>query len=374
MDADKVQPKVLHLDDGRGWRGGQHQVLLLLDGLHRLGIPQALLARPDAPLAERARAAGIDVRPLRCLGDWDPFAARRVADAARSLGCNLLHAHTGHAHAIGLVAARRTGADVRLVTTRRVDFAVKTGPFSRHKYRSPDQHFIAISQAVRHALLRGGVADERIDVVASGVPPLDPLAVWPRERVRRLLGIAGHEIAIVNVGALTDHKGQRWLVDAAPLIIRQFPDARIHLIGHGEERTALARRITATGTVGKVVLHGFLPEARLMLAGFDLFVSCSYLEGLGTAVLDAMLAGLPVVAAAAGGVPEVVAHEQTGRLVPPRDPAALAQAVITSLRDPESTGQMAAAGRQLVAERFSAAAMVANTVAVYQKLLAPFLK
>jgi glycosyltransferase involved in cell wall biosynthesis len=107
----------------------------------------------------------------------------------------------------------------------------------------------------------------------------------------------------------------------------------------------------------------------LKLAGFDLYVSSSHLEGLGTAILDAMLAGLPVAAAAVGGVTDVVIDGETGRLAPARDPAALAEAVIAALEDPEGSRRMADNARRRVAERFSAAAMAEGTLAVYRKLL-----
>ena len=119
-----------------------------------------------------------------------------------------------------------------------------------------------------------------------------------------------------------------------------------------------------------MILHGHVEEARIKLSGFDLFVSSSHLEGLGTAIPDAMLAGLPVVAAAAGGVPEVVIDGKTGRLVPPRDAGALAEAIVGALRDPEGSRRMRDAARVWVGSEFSAQSMAEGTLAVYRKVLA----
>lgn len=364
-----TEPRVLHLDDGRLWRGGQHQVWLLICELAAAGISQRLLARGDCPLAERARQGGIPVDPVNFHGELDFFTPRRIAALAHDFGATIIHAHTGHAHVIGLRAVRKLRGAARLITTRRVDFPIGQGFFSRRKYTAPDQHFIAISEGVRTVLIDGGVDPGRIDLVSSGVPPIPAGQAWPRSRVRQAFGIPEDEIAIVNVGALTDHKGQRWLVEAAPMVLEALPQARIHILGEGELHGALEAQIKSLGLGQKVILHGFVEEVRLKLTGFDLFVSSSHLEGLGTVILDAMLAGLPVVAAAAGGVPDAVIDGETGRLVPPRNAAALAQAIIEGVQEPAASRRMAESARRRVEEHFSARAMAQGTLAVYRKLL-----
>lgn len=359
--------RILHLDDGRLWRGGQHQVFLLLRELKAIGVVQRLLAHEGSPLAVRARQIGIDVMSFRYRGELDLFAPGQVAEIARRFEADVLHAHTSHAHAIALRAVRRLPPPVRLVVTRRVDFPIR-GWLSQRKYRHPRAHFIAISNGVREALLAGGVAPERISLVHSGVPSPDPESIVPRDAVRRELGIADDEIAIVNTGALTDHKGHRWLIDAAAQVVPAVPKARFHILGDGELHDALKAQIERLGLQDRVILHGFVDDARLKLKGFDLYVSSSHLEGLGTAVLDAMLAGLPVVAAAAGGVPDVVIDGETGRLVPPRDGRALADAILAALRDPETSNRLARQAMRHVEQRFSAASMAAGTLEVYRRL------
>ncbi len=364
------EPRVVHLDDGRIWRGGQNQVWLLTGELAGHGVAQQLVTPVGTSLAQRARESGIEVIALEMRGELDWLSPRRIARVARDFDANLIHAHTSHAHALGLRALRRMGDGARLVSTRRVDFPVGRGFFSCRKYTAAGQHFIAISERVREVLIEGGVPAERIDVVASGVPPLPPESLWPRDRVRADLGIGPDEIAIVNVGALTDHKGQRWLIEASPCVIEAFPQARIHILGEGELRSDLESQIRRLGLERGVVLHGHIGEARLKLAGFDLYVSSSHMEGLGTATLDAMLAGLPVVAAAAGGVPEIVQQGRTGRLTPPKDAPALAQAIILALTEPDQSRRMADAARRRTREKFSVSAMAEGTLDVYRRLLA----
>ena len=367
-------PRVLHLDDGREWRGGQHQVLLLMLELAAMRVPQRLLTPQGSPLGARARERGIEVDTVRFRGELDWSSARQIADIAREFDANLLHAHTAHAHTHGLRARRSLGDGVRLVTTRRVDFPVARGGiggyFSRRKYLAEDQFYIAISEGVREVLQAGGVAPGRISVVHSGVPAIPADQAWARERVRELLGIPSEQVAIVAVGALTDHKGHRWLIEAMPAVTRSVPHAVLHILGDGELRADLERQLADLKLEAAVRLHGNVEDARLKLAGFDLHVSSSHMEGLGTANIDAMLAGLPVVAAAAGGVTDLVNDGRTGRLVPPRDPQALAGAIIAALTEADETRRMAQAAQRHVVEHFSARSMAEGTLAVYRRLLA----
>lgn len=368
LSAHPIAPRVIHLDDGRSWRGGQHQVFLLAGELAARGVAQRLVTPPGAPLGDRARLLGIDVVEFEFGSELDWFGPRRLAERLAPFAPNIVHAHTGHAHALALRVGRRLGA--RVVSTRRVDFAIGRNYFSRRKYRAAGQHFIAISEAVRRVLIDGGVDPARIDVVRSGVPEVPAAEIIARDEVRRSLGIGPEEIAIVNIGALTDHKGQRWLVEAAPAVCDRLPRARIHIIGEGELRGALQAQVRALGLEGRVIVHGWVEDVRRKLGGFDLFVSSSHLEGLGTVILDAMLARLPVVATAAGGVTDVVLDGETGRLVPVKNAPALAEAIVAAIEDPAGSRHMADHALARTEQAFSARAMAAGTLEVYRKVLA----
>jgi glycosyltransferase involved in cell wall biosynthesis len=365
--------RVSHIDDGREWRGGQHQVFQLVIGLALRGVRQWVVTPRDSPLAEHMR----NPIPLKTLVEYEKGLKSTLFRLCRDARPQILHAHRGSAHRRALGVHRRLrrseapGNLPRLVTTRRVDFPVKSNPFSRRNYRDPGQHYIAISAGVRNVLLAGGVDPSRIDVVHSGVPPIDPELCSARESLRKEWGVAANEIVIGSVGALTDHKGQRYLIEAAPAVLEAFPHARILIFGEGELHRELQGRIDRLGLGERVRLGGYLPDARLKLGGFDVYAHPSHLEGLGTAILDAMLTNLPVVAAAAGGIPDVVNDGETGLLAPPRDAAAFARRLIDLLSMPcEDRAAMVARARARVETEFSADAMVEGTLAVYRKLVA----
>jgi glycosyltransferase involved in cell wall biosynthesis len=202
-------------------------------------------------------------------------------------------------------------------------------------------------------------------IVNEGID-LERVAAAPPARLHEELWLPHHAPVVGNVAALVPHKGQRHLVEAAALVVRQVPDARFVIAGEGELRAALERQIKDHHLEKHVMLLGFRPDVLSLHKAFDLFVMSSVTEGLGTSLLDAMACEKPVVATNAGGIPEVVLEGTTGLLVPPRDHAAMAAAIVRLLRDPALRDRMGAAGLRVVREKFSAERMVQDTLKVYQ--------
>ena len=171
------------------------------------------------------------------------------------------------------------------------------------------------------------------------------------------------------VAALTDHKGHRFLLEGWPEVVRERPDARLLLAGSGEleeDLRELADRLEVADTVRFLGFHRDVPG---LLAALDLFVMSSHLEGLCTSLMDAMAAGVPVVATTAGGIPELVEDGRTGRLVPPRSPAALSAAVLEVLGDHDLRAHLSRAGRETARERFGIDSMVEGTLEIYHQVL-----
>ena len=347
--------RVLHLDSGREWRGGQRQVYLLARGQRELGHEPLVIAAPDAPLIRRLRSAGIAVAAVRMRADWDLAAARRVRAVLRTWNADLIHAHDARAHAIALAAliGRRT---LPLVVTRRVPFV----PRGRLKYGRRVARFIAISGAVRDALVSGGVDQTRIDLVYSGVPrpsvtkPRDWRAEcrWPSDSV--VCGI---------VGAMTAEKGVATLSEIGDRLPESSRDrARLVLLGGQSAGAQLLGGLTAFRA-------GFVDEIHDAMAGLDVLLHPSSAEGLGTAVIDAMALGVPPIAFRVGGLPELVEDQRSGLLVPAGDIAAFAAATDRLVRDQGLRKSLAAAGPGRAAQ-FSVERMVRGTQAVYDAVLA----
>jgi glycosyltransferase involved in cell wall biosynthesis len=360
---------VVHLDTGREWRGGQAQVLLLLEGLRARGH-ECLLLAPRGPLLERAAAAGIAAEPWRPLGEWDPGAMLAALRALRAARADIAHCHSAHAHVPGAAAAWL--ARVPVVVSRRVDFAVAQNPASALKYRMPVDRYLCISRGVIEAMAGSGVPRARLALVPSGVafaPDVPPGAQsGAGANLRTEIGAAPDAIVIGTIAALAPHKSHADLARAAAIVLRERPDVRFVWVGDGECRAALERQLADLGLERSVHLLGFRRDARALLGQFTVFALASYLEGLCTSLLDAEALGVPVVATAVGGIPDVVEHGRTGVLVPGRDPEKLAAALIDVLRDPEGARRRAALARETV-RAFGADRMVERTVQEYDGVL-----
>ena len=356
----------LHVDTARTWRGGQQQVRLTIDGLRAAGQRAALVAHPRGELYRRANGEA-DLFPVAAGGELNPRAAWRMWRLLGRLRPDVLHAHDAHGLAVAAAACALAGRErPHLVASRRVDFHIGRNPLSRLKYRRVDR-FLCASDAIRRMLIEDGVPAGRVAVVYEGID-IDRITGLPALDLHQVLGLPAGAPIVGNVAALVPHKGQQHLLDAAARVVAEVPEARFVIVGTGELEGALAAQIARLGLGGHVVLTGFRTDALSLLKAFDLFVMSSVTEGLGTSVLDAMACGRAVVATRAGGIPESVVDGKTGLLVPVRDPAALASAVLRLLRDRDRRQALGRAGLMRARARFGAARMVAETIAAYDDL------
>src|SRR5580658_1973141 len=306
---------ILHLDSGREMRGGQWQVLRLLEGLRRESVGCTLLCRRGSPLWEKARAAHPDVRPdVRPLRPWTVYRLSRQAD--------VVHAHDARTHTLAAALSPALNR-VPLVVSRRVAFPIR----SRWKYRHASR-YAAVSQFVKGILMEGGVAEHNISVVYDGVP-LGETAGGGENRFENRLNTV-----------------------MAPAT--------------GDPRKGTALALEATRRAGVDLLLSRDLEADLADAG--LFLYLTHAEGLGSAILMAMAAGVPVIASNVGGIPEIVRHRENGWLAE-NDPEPIAAAIRELLADRPLARSLAARGRQTVTEKFSLDQMIHNTLHLYRQVL-----
>jgi glycosyltransferase involved in cell wall biosynthesis len=362
-----IDTRTVHVNTSTLLRGGERQTLLLLTGLRNRGAEPLLVAQPRSELAREALSRKLPVQLIPMRGEWDLLAARRIAGLLEEGEKKaILHAHTSHAHGLAAIL-RFAGKAATTVVTRRTVFPIHTRsllPFCRWKYFSGADRYIAISEAVRNALTAGGVPPSKISIVRSGI---ETKGKEPGDagKLRRDFGIGAGGPVVGSVGSLAAEKGHVHLVRAMPAVLSAHPGARFVIVGEGECRNEIRRAAEDLGVAGRLLLPGYRVDVADWLALFDLFVMPSLEEGLGTAVLEAMGAGLPVVASDTGGLRETVRPGKTGLLVPPADAAALAEAIGFVLANPETARSFGAEGRRVQQSEYTAAAMVEGTLDVY---------
>lgn len=363
-----TQISAVHISTEKGWRGGEQQVKLVTDGLVAAGHKVAVLAPPDSALYAERAAAQIGY-PLNIrFGEVDPFAVKQIVTAALAQKAQLLHAQTSHAHSLGLRAARKL--HIPLVVSRRVDFAPGMNWLSRRKYHAAEVHYIAISGAVKAALIQAQIPESRIELVYSGVDPNRyQFRSVPDAEARRQWSIPDDVPLIINIAALTDHKDQATLLRAAATLRDRDMAFRLVIAGQGELESELQQLQQQLNLQTQVQFGGYLKDVSSLYRAADVFVMSSHLEGLCTSILDAMSTGVPVVATSAGGIPEIITHEVNGLLAPSRNPVALADQLQRLLHNPEMKSRFTAAGRETILSKFTNQRMVEGTISAYHRIL-----
>lgn len=220
-------------------------------------------------------------------------------------------------------------------------------------------------------LTHDGIAARKTTVVYEGIDQ-NQITASPSLDIHKIFGFPKDSLLVGNVAALVPHKGQRYLVEAARLVVDKLPQTRFLIAGEGELESSLRKQIATLDLTQHVILTGFRPDVLSLHKSFDLFVMSSVTEGLGTSALDAMFAKRPVVATRAGGLSEVVDDGETGLLVPVRDASALATGIRTLLENKAWRDQCGRLAEKQAHRRFTASRMVDETVKVYADLVDKF--
>ncbi|MEW5762964.1 MAG: glycosyltransferase family 4 protein [Bacillota bacterium] len=364
--------RVLHVIGGGEFGGAERHILNLAAALDPAEATVAVACLFARPFAEMAGEAGLEAYtfPMRRKFDF-----RVVGPLARLAGeFDLVHTHGVRANLIGRLAARRAGRPV--VTTVHsllaFDYPGLAGRlvnalaerFSRHL----TAHFIAVSQALKDALVRGGIPEEKITVVYNGVTVAAPHV--PRETLRARLGYAPDTPLVGIVARLHRVKGHQVFLTAAREVLARRPGVKFLVVGAGPERQAL-EALARELEIGEAVrFTGFVTDVGAVMAALDVLVVASYWEGFGLTAAEALGLGVPVISTSAGGLGEVVRHGETGLLVPPGNAGEMANAVLWILDHPEEARVMTERGGQLVRREFTPEKMARQTLQVYRKVLA----
>jgi glycosyltransferase involved in cell wall biosynthesis len=356
----------LLVDLGRDYRGGQDQALLLLKGLAALGHAPELITIRGSLLAQRAQSAGIPVHLVD--KRWRRFSAVfAIRELLSRRAVDIVHANEPHALTAAWLARAHHRAP--LVASRRVIFPLSKGAVSLARYRATAK-IIAVSQCVSSALVDSGMQAGNIEVISDGVPIENAVSLADREQARRGMGIEPDALLIGCVAALTPDKGQEILIRALAHVRARFPGCQLLLVGDGPCRAKLGAIVRELDLDGAVHFTGFLENIQRAYAAIDLFAFLAQAEALGTALLLAMANGLPVVASARAGIPEVVEDGRNGLLIEDQNPETVASAIERLIVDPELAARLGSAAKETIVSRFSQEIMVNQTLSLYENLVA----
>lgn len=358
---------LFQIDAGKEWRGGQRQSFFLAKELQKFGYPFRFYVQPGSPLHNKCQEADLPVFPLKTRSEVDVLAVLRLAASMKRWKCRLVHYHDAHSAAIGAAASSIAKVPLRILS-RRVDFPLKNNYFSRRKYRSNIDAIIAISEGIKKVLISGGIDPKIIKVIPSGIDFTPFQDAASSDYLRRELSFAPDDYLVGIVAHLADHKGHKYLIEATRILKEQAPKIKVIIVGEGPLRMDLDKQVKETHVEDMVFFLGFREDIPQILASLDMFVLSSYMEGMGSSLLDAMASRLPIVATKVGGIPEVVIHNETGILVPPRRPSSLAKAILSLYKNRERAALLGEKGYEIVHQKFSSESMASKIVKLYGSL------
>lgn len=309
------------------------------------------------------------VKTYKKQSGFDLSAARSLARWCKAEKISVVHAHDAHAHTTAVLAATLFGVKQPIVLSRRVDFPIKKKWFTRFKYNHASiRHIVCVSDCIAR-IVKPAIVKPHIQVstVHSCVDTSRFTGVTQMD-FKAELGVPHDSILVANVAALADHKDQFTFLRTAKLLVEK--DHRYHfvIVGNGELENELKSFTEELGLADKVHFAGFRSDLPEIYRSFDCFLFTSKMEGLGTSILDAFANEVPVVVTNAGGIPEMVVHEQTGMLCNVGDENQLASAVERVMNDKELREKVVLnASRKLV--EFSPEHLVSATLDIYRNIV-----
>ncbi len=370
--------------------GRRVKVLMLIDNL-KPGGAQALLQ--DVVSSMDPRIFEVVVCSLRRTGQrmFDPPQGCRILELKggrfslpkvwslykflRKEGFDVIHAHLTASNILGVVLGRLAGVGRIFTHDHSGDEYLHKCPWLARHLLYPLERMVlsrsdtvfAVSEAIRGFNIDGKkIPAEKVVTIPNWI---DTSRFSSPERFgrrfREELGIPSDALVIGSVGRLSEQKGYRHLLAAAPDIRRACPRAVLVVAGEGESRNELEALAERLGVADMTFFPGFVREVESVYPSFDLFVLPSLYEPFGLVVLEAMVSGVPVVATRVGGVPEIIIDRETGLLVEPGDPHGLARAVIELIRKPDLRERLATAARDMLGRKFDRSASIARILAFY---------
>jgi glycosyltransferase involved in cell wall biosynthesis len=355
--------RILHVSSAKSWRGGEQQVAYLVNALTKAGVEQQLACREDGELFRRMQGQ-CELIPYKKVSALNLQFAIRLKRYAKCV--DIVHVHDSHAHTAAYIAAL-LGSNTPVVVHRRVDFPIGKSRLSLNKYNHDSiARILCVSDLIKHVVQERLREPQKATTVYSGV---DVNRFAPSSSaLHELLNIPTTTKLVGNSSALADHKDYPTFLRTAAKVLESHNNVHFVVFGDGEERNTIEQQAKELGIDDKLHLTGFRNDLQKLLPCLDVFFMPSKTEGLGTSILDAFAAKIPVVATRAGGIPEIVLHNKTGLLGEVGNETTLSQHLLRILND-AALSHTLIAGAQTHLASFSVAAMGNKTLSIYREIL-----
>lgn len=361
--------------------GMKSHVLQLCRGLRNHGFECEIACPGDSDLVHDSLEAKIAVHPVPIVGPLnplrDPLAIVSLAEVIRERSPALVHAHGSKAGLIARLAVLLAGRPPVVVTVHNQVLYAGISPLMRRVYIAMERRLarrtarvITVSEALRTEMIDVFGLDPRLVTrVYNGLDLAPFVSAGDRAASRERHGIPPDALAIGLAARFAPQKALEILVEAAVPVLEEYRDAVLVLAGAGPLLEFVKTKARATSVRGRILFPGLETDMPGLLSALDIYASSAIAEGLGLGTIEAMAAGLPVVATTAGGTPEVVEDGETGLLVAPGKAQPLTDSLLRLAKDPAMRRRMGEAGRSRALSRFGEDGMLESTAEVYREVL-----
>ncbi len=369
-----AKSRILQLVEDLKVGGAERVIAEMAKGLDRekFAVCVWCLAR-GGEIADELEESGIQTKILDIQNYHNPIQAIKFVRLLRKEGPDIIHCHGYFASVIGRIAAKLSGVPALISHVHSTYWNYRKRHILMERILSFLTHkIVCCSEAVKKFVTEcEGIKPSKVMVIYNGVDEEKFFLRKNSSSLKTQLGIHPEDSVVGTISSLAPHKGQADLIRAAPAVFESFPHVRILIVGDGMLREKLENLTRDLKIQDRVIFAGTRTDAAQLLSLMDVFVlPSSSREGLGLAIIEAMACEKPVVATAVGGIPEVVLNGETGFLVPPRNPDALARAIGELLHNPQKAKEMGRRGRMRFEEKFTRKKMISEIEALYQSLIA----
>lgn len=373
MKSDNARLSILHVSAPAAVGGMERVVQTLAIGHHQMGHRVGVAAIIDVgqrnhPFLDPLIEANVDVFPMPLPRRAYLTERRLVAELCRHFRPDVIHTHGFRPDVLDADVARRLGLPT--ITTvhgpSRMGGMARLYEFLQRKVLRTFDAVVAVSRPIAEGVRRDGVPENRIHVVPNACP--ESIGGLDRRAARRVLGLPGDGFVVGWVGRLIPAKGADVFLRALAML-NDFP-LLASIVGDGIERPGLEAHARSIGLNGRITFHGSLENAAQVFPAFDLFMLSSRTEGTPIVLLEAMGAGVPIVATRVGGVPDLISDVEA-YLVPPEDPVALAAAMRSVYNDPHGAKKRARAARRRLAADYAVGPWLSRYEEIYRRFQRP---
>ncbi len=345
--------KILHVDAGNEWRGGQRQLYYLAKGLSEDNVEQFALVSNNK-LEQKLRSVGIITYRWKYRFEFH-YGLFKYFSILKKVKPAIVHFHDSRSLSLSIFTKIPT------IATRRVDFELKS-LLSRVKYKKTDI-IVGVSKRINEVLRKSGI--NKAELIYDGIDPYELKTDLDKETCRKKFSF-GKPPIFINVAALVDHKGHIYLLKALELLKDKGITPEVHIAGDGNLREKLLK-YKREKNINNVIFHGFIENINEFFKAGDFFIITSHLEGLCSSIMDAMALKIPVIATRAGGIPELV--EDTALLADNKNPYSIADKIIFALENSEKMKELSEKAYKRFLKNFTYKIMTQKYLKLYEKFI-----